>query len=145
MPIQIKLDMKTLIDPGPVNRAYQDAERKVLTEAARRGRVLARSAMRRRKRASRPGEAPSVRKGQLKRFLVYAYEPGKHVSLFGPRKLSGAVQDTPEALEKGLAVTRRVGRKRIAKRIKIDKRPAMVPALDVVRPDLPAMWRGAVR
>lgn len=137
---------KFAFDSSKVNAAYLKAERQVLTRAAARGRVMARRRMRKRKRASHPGEAPTVRKGQLKRFLIYAYEAGKHVALFGPRKLAGA-KDTPEALEKGLTVARKVGRgrNRRSRSIKYEKRPAMAPALNELTPDLPAMWKNAIR
>jgi hypothetical protein len=88
-----------------------------------------------------------VRKGQLKRFLLYAYEVKRHVSLFGPIKLAGSNQDTPAALERGLSVARKVGwgRNRRSRSIKYEKRPAMVPALNELTPDLPAMWKDAIR
>ncbi len=128
-----------------VHEAYRRAERRVLVRAAARGRAIARSAMRRRSRPSRPGEAPTVRKGQLKRFLLFAWDEPRRVAVFGPQKLSGAAGDTPEALEKGLTTVRRVGRKRQARQIKYEKRPAMLPALERIAPDLPAMWSEALR
>jgi hypothetical protein len=138
---------KFAFDSSKVNAAYLAAERRILTRAAARGRVMARRRMKKRKRASNPGEGPTVRKGQLKRFLIYAYEAGKHVSLFGPRKLAGSNQDTPAVLEKGLTASRKVGRgkNRRSKSIKYEKRPAMVPALKELTPDLPAMWKNAIR
>lgn len=144
MVLRIKLDVRAAIDIRAVSRAYERAERQVLTRAAARGRTFARRAMRRRSRASRPGEAPTVRRGQLKRFLIFAYEPDKHVAIFGPRKLSGS-GDTPEALERGKTTYRRVGRRRQRRPVTYEKRPAMVPALAIVTPELPGMWRGAVR
>lgn len=145
--MKITLALRSLeFDSRKVTAAYLKAERQVLTRAAARGRVIARRAMRKRRRASRPGEAPTERKGQLKRFLLYAFEPEKHVAVFGPKKLPGA-KDTPEALEKGLATTRKVGRgkNRRTKSIKFDKRPAMVPALNEISPGLSAMWKNAIR
>lgn len=135
------------MQPQQITRAYLQAERRVLTAAAARGRTIARRAMRRRNRASRPGEAPSSRQGQLKRFLVFAYEPAAHVSLFGPKKLAGARGDTPEALEHGKTTTRRVGRGRNRRQraVRYEPRPAMVPALNQIMPGLPAMWKDAIR
>jgi hypothetical protein len=145
--VRLTVKIRALINIKPVKDAYLKAERQVLTKAAGRGRMMARRAMRRRSRAARPGEAPSVRKGQLKRFLIYAYEPARHVAVFGPRKLSGATGDTPEALERGKTTMRRVGRGRNRRQqaVTYEKRPAMVPALKELTPGLPAMWKNAIR
>lgn len=145
--MRITLALRQLdFDSRKVTAAYLKAERQVLTRAAARGRAIARRAMRKRRRASRPGEAPSVRKGQLKRFILFAYEPARHVAIFGPKKLPGS-KDTPEVLEKGLSTNRKVGRgaARRTKSIKYDKRPAMVPALNEISPGLSAMWKNAIR
>lgn len=145
--MKIVLTLRSIeIDAGRVNKAYLKAERQVLMRAAARGRGIAKRAMRKRKRASRPGEAPSVRKGQLKKFILFAFDAPKHVALFGPKKLPGS-KDTPEVLEKGLIASRRVGRgrNRRNKSIRFAKRPAMVPALDQIMPGLPAMWKNAIR
>lgn len=133
-------------DARRVTAAYMRAEAKVLKRAAARGRKIAKSRMVKRSRPSRPGESPRVVKGQLKRFLIYAYEPDKHVAVFGPRKLSGA-GDTPEALERGKSTMRRVGRgrNRRYRSVRYEKRPAMVPALAEIAPDLPGMWKDAIR
>jgi len=145
--LAIQLGIRQTLQPSAINKAYLAAERRVLTAAAARGRVIARNAMRRRKRAARPGEAPSVRGGQLKRFLVYAFEPAQHVALFGPRYLSGSRQSTPEVLEHGKTVPRRVGRgrKRRWQNVRYEPRPAMVPALEKIMPGLPAMWKDSIR
>jgi len=146
--MRLQLALRNLaIDLRPIRQAYQKAERQVLMRAAGRGRVMARRRMRKRSRSSRPGEGPTERKGQLKRFLVYAYEPAKHVAVFGPRKLSGARGDTPEALERGKTTMRRVGRGRNRRRqaVRYEKRPAMVPALQELMPAMPAMWKNAIK
>jgi hypothetical protein len=148
MPVKITLALrKFVLESSRVQTAYLQAEKRVLTRAAARGRVMARRRMQKRNRPSAPGEGPSVRKGQLKRFLIYAYETEKHVSLFGPRKLAGANQNTPEVLEKGLTAPRKVGRgrNRRSKAIRFQKRPAMQPALAELTPGLPAMWKNAIR
>ena len=138
---------KTELQMSRVSAAYLRAERRVLTRAAARGRSIARRAMRKRRRASRPGEAPTERKGQLKRFILFAYQSDQHVAIFGPKKLPNTYADTPEALEKGLATRRKVGRgaNRRSKTVKFDKRPAMVPALQDITPGLPAMWKNSIR
>jgi hypothetical protein len=145
--MQIQLALRSLDwQPAKVTNAYLKAERQVLTKAAARGRSIARRAMRKRNRAARPGEAPSVRRGELKRFLLFAYEPARHVALFGPKKLGGS-GDTPEALEHGKTTGRMVGRGKNRRRqsVAYEKRPAMVPALQDISPGLPAMWKNAIK
>lgn len=144
--MELRYSLSQFIDETKrVETAYLRAERSVLIRAAARGRTFARNAMRRRSRASRPGEAPSVRRGQLKRFLIFAFDAPRHVALFGPRKLAGATGDTPEALERGKTTIRRVGRNRESRSVRYLKRPAMVPALGLVSPELPGMWSGAIK
>jgi len=108
--------------------------------------------MRRRKRAARPGEGPTVRQGQLKRFLLFAVEPGelfgrRGTAVIGPKKLPGASGDTPEALEKGKRTMRTVGRGASRRRqsVRYEARPSTVPALAQKQNDLPNFWRDAIR
>jgi len=145
--LQLKLKLLGGLNPAPIMRAVARAERQVLTRAGARVRGMARALMRRRKRASRPGEAPTVRKGTLKQFILFAYEPEKHTTVIGPKKLPNAWPDTAEALERGKTTVRVVGRRKERRRkaVKFEPRPAMQPALDKMAPLLPAMWRGAVK
>jgi hypothetical protein len=145
--LAVRFSIKAIVDPGPVQRSYARAERSVLVRTAARARVFARNRMRRRSRASRPGEGPTVRGGQLKRFMLFAYEADKHVSVMGPRLLAGANGDTPEVLEKGLTAVRRVGRGANRRRasVRYEARPTTAPAQLFVIPQMPGFWAGAVR
>jgi hypothetical protein len=146
MKLRVRLVVESL-EPRRVLRATNTAERKVLTQAGREARKFARGRMRRRKGPSRPGQGPTVWRGQLKRFLLFAYDPIAGVVVVGPKRLPGARGDTPEVLEHGGHTSRRVGRGRNRRRERVTykKRPAMLPALEKTAPDLPGLWRDAIR
>lgn len=144
----VRVAVKIEVYHRQVRIAYQRGERQALIRGAAFIRGKARRRMRRRSRASRAGEGPTVRQGQLKRFLVFAYEgPAKGTAVIGPRRLAGATGDTPEALERGKVTTRWVGRGKRRRRASIhyEPRPATVPALGEAKPQLPEFWRGAIR
>ena len=147
MKLVVKQFRVTELKPASILKPANEAERKVLGIAGRKARLIARRRMRRRNRASRPGEGPTVRRGQLKRFLLYAYDPIAGVVVVGPRKLQGARGDTPEALEHGKQTTRMVGRGRNRRRRSVTyrKRPATWPALLETAPDLPGLWRDVIK
>lgn len=111
--------------------------------AARQGaliRTIARRSIRKRKRPSNPGDPPTSRTGLLKNFLFYSWDPSTQSVVVGPEKLFGVSSvDAPEALEFG--GTSRDARGR---RLKIEARPFMAPALDQAKSKLPELWKGAV-
>lgn len=135
------------IDRARMIRAYDRGERRALSRGAARIRLYSRRRMRRRKRAARPGEGPTVRQGQLKRFLLYAYEPQTGTAVIGVKKLPGARSDTPAILEHGGVISREVGRGRDRRRARVryEKRPATGPGLDQGRGELPGFWRDVVK
>lgn len=143
----LRLAMKVEVDARAVARAYQRGERRALIRGAAYLRGIARRRMRRRSRAARPGEGPTVRKGQLRQFLLYAYEPNRGTAVVGPRRLAGATGDTPEALEHGKVTTRWVGRgkNRRQERVRYEARPSTMPALQQGKGDLPKFWQSAIR
>ena len=145
--MKLRIGVRIDMDTRRLSRAYARAERSALSRAGAYVRKLARSHMRRRSRAARPGEGPTVREGQLKTFLLWAYEPQRHTTVVGPKRLPGATADTPEAMEHGKVLTRWVGRgsRRRRQAIAYEKRPSTMPALGMAGPDLPDFWRDAVR
>jgi hypothetical protein len=67
-------------------------------------RTEARQSMRKRKRASDPGSAPSVHIGTLKNLLVFAYDPSARSMVIGPQILGSTAfysPTVPEILEYG--------------------------------------------
>lgn len=91
--------------------------------------------------ASKPGEPPRVRKGLLKRFLFYAWDPTARTVVVGPQALGRS--RTPSVLEFGGQVT--LKRRKGNRTVTIAERPYMAPALTKVAPRLPQRWRGALR
>lgn len=95
---------------------------------------------RRRFAASEPGKPPRVRKGQLKKFLFFAYDLSRKSVVVGPERLSGVTPGTPQRLEEG-------GRTRIdfgpnkGRSFNIAPRPYMHPALREELPKLEPLWR----
>ncbi|MGC1272795.1 MAG: hypothetical protein WBC44_03745 [Planctomycetaceae bacterium] len=95
-----------------------------------------RQSIRKRKRPSRPGQAPSNRTGLLKRFILFSYDAGRRSVVIGPARLSGVADPaSPEALEAGGST--KAGR--------ISPRPYMKPAFDrQLEKHVPAMWRNGL-
>jgi len=96
---------------------------------------------------SRPGTPPYSRTGLLKRFIFFAFDPGRHSVVIGPARLGQKMGDAPAALECGgrSRVIRRRGKERQVCTVIIRARPFMGPAFEKEKPKLPAMWRDSVR
>ena len=131
--------------PAVLNSVSQ-AERKTLSRAGAFVRRTARSSMRRRKKASQPGQPPSVKQGQLKKFLFFSWDQQTRSLVVGPELLSRrAGAPVPSLMESGGVVRwtkRRTGESRQSK---ILPRPFMAPALDKNLSALPEAWRNALR
>jgi len=135
-------DSKKVID------ATTRAERKVLSRFGAYVRRSARSSIRKRKRASAPGQPPSSHTGLLKRFIFFAYDPGRKSVVIGPARLNQKVGNAPHALEHGgrsRVTAGRRRRRRVTRTVTIGARPFMGPAFDKEKPKLPAMWRDSIR
>ena len=86
--------------------------------------------------ASKEGEPPRVREGQIKKFLFFSYDPEERSVVIGPTRLNTPTGAT-ETLEKGGFVENKNGRFRIG------SRPYMKPAYDKNINQLPAMLVGS--
>ncbi len=133
-----------------VRRAVDRARRRALSRAGAFIRQRARTSMRRRRGSSRPGEPPHAHEGSLRRLLFFAYDPSAESVVVGP--VGFRRSDAPTTLEFGGAatVTRRRSRrddKRVveSRRVRIEARPYMGPALRKELPTLPKAWAGSVR
>lgn len=93
---------------------------------------------------SPPGNPPRSKTGTLKKNIIFAYDPASRSVLIGPRFLGDvSSRDAPESLEKGGTSTAVVrGRRR---RQRVAKRPFMVPALEKRLPELPLLWKNAIK
>ncbi len=170
------LDMriKTLFfDKAAVVRAVDKARRAVLSKAGAYIRQRARSSIRKRKKASAPGQPPSSHAGTLRKFLFFGYDPSADTVVVGPaqtnqvyfgrdrRPVRGTV---PSVLEYGGQITvlevfkhgrwqradlrsrrRMAGLRTRYRKVAIKPRPYMGPALMAELPRLPALWRNSVR
>ncbi len=135
-------------DRQAVVSAADRTKKRVLSRFGGFVRRSARQAIR--KRVSRPGEAPTNRKGQLKRFLFYGYEPQRDSVVIGPAKLGGSRFSVPEIIEHGGNATVRIPqkkrgrRRRVRKRIAYAARPFMQPAFEKEQQKLPQLWKDAI-
>ncbi len=138
-------------DRAEVQRAADKAKLKVLGRAGAKVRKIARSSMRKKKGPAPPGEPPNVHKGTLKRLLLFGYDRVHETVLVGSVGLGKA--EAPGLQEFGgkakrvrlVRPTRGSRRQRAKVTVVLKKRPYMRPALEKVAPELPLMWRGAVK
>lgn len=143
----INLRVKHLFfDTPAVQRAVGKAKRAALSRAGAFIRTTARRSLRRRKGAAPPGSPPHSHVGLLKRFLFFAYEPASDTVVIGPARLNKP-GEAPHVLEHGgkTLVQRRRRGKVVRRRVTIEARPFMGPALEKERPQLPKRWANRVR
>ena len=86
--------------------------------------------------SSKPGEPPRTIRGDIKKFLFFAYEPQARSVVIGPAR-TGTPTGAPENLEQGGFVSTKSGR------VRIEPRPYMKPAFDKHTDQLPALLSGA--
>jgi len=112
----IGFDAKMFFNSKVVIATVDTATRKVLSKFGAFVRNTARKSMKKapsltrkprgkartdfRRRSSRPGQPPYVRRGQLKRFVLFGYDADRKSVVIGPKALSSRPQ-APEALEYG--------------------------------------------
>lgn len=133
-------------DRPKVHRAVDRAKRRNLSKAGAFVRQRARTSIRKRKRSSRPGQPPSSHTGLLRRFILFGYDRQSESVVVGP--VGFRRSKTPRALEFGgrtTVETRRRGRGRKKRTVRIAARPYMRPALEKERSQLPAVWRNSIR
>lgn len=164
----IDMRMKSLFFTSKAVTSRVDAAtRRVLSKFGAFVRRTAKSSIRKRKKASEPGQPPSSHTGLLKKFIWFGYEPNKRSVVIGPARLTSKTGEAPEILEHGgfLRLQRdtvlRVGgsgrdakgrftqgkRKKVLKgtKISIAARPFMGPAMNKETPKLPNMWADSLK
>lgn len=102
-----------------------------------------RQSIRKRKKPSRPGQAPTNQNQLLKRFIYFSYDSLFRSVVIGPVQLGGAIRklQVPRVLEEGGSIPNKNGRKPS----KIDARPYMGPAFRrQIDKQLPGLWRDAI-
>jgi len=144
----IRFEIKHLFfDTKKVRRSVDRATRRVLSKFGAFVRRGAKSSIRKRKRASAPGEPPSSHTGLLRRFIFFGYDRSARSVVIGPGRLNQKIGDAPHALEHGgtSTVIEGLRGKRKKRRVKMAARPYMGPAFEQEKPKLAAMWRDSVR
>lgn len=146
------LKAKVKYTPKPlVIRATQDAAEVI---GKRFGSFVQRSARQSIRRSpvsgkpSPPGKAPRSKTGALKANIRWAYDPATRSVVIGPTLLSDKEgKDSPEALEKGGSsrAVSYIGGKKVRRRQRVAARPFMFPALQKRAPELPGLWKNAIR
>lgn len=138
-------------DSPKVMNAVDAAGRKVLSRFGSFVRRTMRGSIRKRKRAAKPGQAPSSRTGLLKKFIYFSFDPRTRGVVIGPERLNAKVGDTPHVLEYGgshtIATYRKKNGKRTVtcRRVTLKPHPYARPALAKELPKLPGMWAGSIK
>jgi len=143
----IDLRIKSLFfDREKVVRAVDKAKRAVLSRAGAFIRTAARTSIRKRKGSAPPGSPPHSHVGLLRNFIFFGYDRQSDSVVVGPAKLNRATE-APRVLEHGGTTTvTRFSRGRIRKRrVRVNARPFMGPALEKERQKLPKLWANSVR
>jgi len=159
LPLTIKQARTFFFDRKAVMAPMDRARRQVLSRAGALIRGIARRSMKQvgpNTPPSAPGTPPRSRKGLLKKFLYYVYDPTTKGVIVGPALLSGRRSTIIPALhehggtarvtarevrwrtEQGQRVKQTTKRRVVAR---YPQRPYMRPALEKVMPRMPQFWR----
>jgi len=144
--IHMKLNQmkSTFFDQPKVMNAVDKGTRRVFSRFGAFVRTEARHSIRKRKRASKPGQPPSSHTGLLRRFIFFGYERLARTVVIGPVKLNAKDGGVPQILEEGGTTQLSFGSATKQRRIRVKPRPYMGPAFEKVEPRLPEMWRNSV-
>lgn len=143
--INLKLDAakRGFFDRAAVLDAVDRATLRVLSRFGSFVRTRARTSIRKRKGTSKPGGPPYSHVGLLRSFIFFAYDFDARSVVIGPTLINSPT-GAPENLEYGGVADLPVGGGK-TRRVTIQPRPFMGPALDAELPGLAAMWRDSVR
>ena len=129
-------------DREKVQRAVDDATRKVLSRFGAFVRTRARTSIRWRRGTSPPGHPPYSHTGLLRRFILFAYDAESKSVVIGPTLIRGATQ-APRLLEYGGTAEVFFHGQKVKARYR--PRPYMRPAFEAEKRKLPPLWRNSVR
>lgn len=134
----MRLRVKTRFKFAPSfrrNPIPDDARAKVARRQGGLVRKIMRRMIRTRKKNSAPGQPPTNREGQLKKFIFYFWDPFARSVVIGPEKLPGAGGDTPAVLE-GTKTRSGPAPK---------PRPYAAPALTAAKQAIPELWKDSIK
>ena len=129
-------------DSKAVLKKTTEAERRVGSRAGAIVMTRARRSIRKRKRTSDAGDAPSSHTGLLRQNIFFGYDGRTRSTVIGPRKLKKG--SSAEALEYG-GMSRMTGGHTKGERVKIRARPFMGPAFKSARPEITSFWLNSVK
>lgn len=129
----IGVRVRTKDETKRVKKKARDASIKSLGHAGASIRLVARRSIRKRQKASEPGQPPHTRKGQLRRAIVYAVEKREERVVIGPE----------HAVVGPVGLAHEFGGRFRGDRYK--PRPFMGPSLMKVKDRLPRKWAGSVK
>jgi hypothetical protein len=98
----------------------------------------------RQKNRSPPGKPPRAIVGTIKKLLVYAADLNRRSVVIGPT-LSNKPTGAPRTLEEGGRALVGFSRRAKKRRVKIARRPYMLPAFKAAKTKLPQMWKDSVK
>ena len=139
------LKIKHLFFDSPkVIRSVDKSTRRVLSRFGAFVRRTAKQSIRKRKKPSQPGSPPSSHTGLLKRFIFFGYDRQTDSVVIGPTRLTQNNRgEAPSILEYGGRTTVQGNKKKT--RVRISARPFMGPAFEKEKPNLPSLWKNAIK
>lgn len=153
--INYRVARQSFFDSKKVRKAMSRAKRRALSRAGAFVRRRARSSLRRSKKSSQPGDPPRVHvKGPSLKSILFYYDTNSEATIVGPIKFNAkqtnvrpARGTVPGLLEHGgIALVReRSGGRWRERRVKVEPRPFMVPALEKESPNFPKLFRDQMR
>ena len=138
---------KLFFDRRAVIDAVDKVSRQVLSKICAFVRTAERSSIRKRRGSSAPGRPPHSHTGLLRRFIFFGYDRDAGSVVIGPAKLNKG-GETPHVLEFGgttVIEKRRLSGERQRRRVTIQPRPYMGPALQREKSKLPSMWANSIK
>ena len=137
--ITVTLEIKELFfDRKHVEHAIGRARVRALSKMGAFVRQRAQTSMRRVRGPSRPGEPPHAHQGDLRRYILFGYDPQTDTVVVGP--LGFRRSEAPHVLEFG----GRTPSRRLKRDAVIRPRPYMGPALEQERENFVGLWRNSV-
>lgn len=149
-----KLNMKqfqrNFFDRERVINALTREEHKAFSKIGAYIRTRARRSIRKRKKSSRPGQPPHSHSGELRKGILFAYDPDAHGVVVGAYRMNSKAGNAPEILEYGGTTkvsARRDDARKKRRRVRILARPYMLPALEaeLAAGTIPEAWRDIIR
>lgn len=95
-------------------------------------------------KSSKPGEPPRSITKRLKSLISFGYQQSTQSVVVGAEKTSTKGTDVLRILEEG-GTSSNTGRRNKGNRARVQARPYMGPALRENLPQLPQMWRDAIK